>query len=346
MRELLPIALTMGEPAGIGGEIAVKAWRERRHKGPSFFLIDDPSRMEVLARNLPPDSPVCQVQSAREAREVFPNALPVISVGQSVAATPGRPDPRTALSVKTSIEMAVAMVAAGAASAVVTNPIHKQTMAAGGFAYPGHTEYLASLAGLRRDPVMMLVGGRLRVVPLTIHVPLASVPKLINADRLVDVAGIVVDGLQQYFAIRNPRIVVAGLNPHAGEGGTLGHEEDQIIVPAMKVLQQRGLRIVGPLAADSMFHSDMRRRFDVALCMYHDQALIPLKTLAFHRGVNVTLGLPFVRTSPDHGTALDLAGTGRANAHSLLAAIDLAATMFEADTSRRSSPLRESALSR
>lgn len=316
----------MGEPAGIGGEIALAAWAALRHRGPAFLLLDDPQRLVRLARQLGWDIPVLAVESAAETAAIFPEAVPVLPLTQPVPFAPGRLSGGTAGGVVESIDRAVRLTRDGLCSAVVTNPIHKGALTASGFAYPGHTEYLAALAGVERT-VMLLTGGGLSVVPVTIHVALEAVPRLLTQERIVEAGRILAAALRDDFGIGRPRIAVAGLNPHAGEGGVMGREEIDVLAPALDALRREGILVSGPLAADTMFHARARATYDAALCMYHDQALIPLKTLAFDEGVNVTLGLPFVRTSPDHGTALDIAGQGVARADSLIAALHLAARL-------------------
>jgi 4-hydroxythreonine-4-phosphate dehydrogenase len=287
MAPIRPIALTMGDPAGIGPEIAAKAMAAVGDRIPIRFLAD-----EAALQN----------------------------------AVPGDAATSDAMAVIRSIERAVALVQAGEASAVVTCPIAKKTLTAAGFAFPGHTEFLAHLTGAARSVMMLAVDG-LRVVPVTIHEPLASVPGHLTQDLIVETARITANALKRDFGLENPRLAMAGLNPHAGEGRTLGHEEFEVITPAIEQLRAEGIIVTGPHAADSMFHAAARARYDAAICMYHDQALIPIKTIDFDGGVNVTLGLPIVRTSPDHGTAFDIAGKNVANPASLIAAIELAAAM-------------------
>ena len=324
---LAPLALTMGEPAGIGGEIALKAWRALRAGGPPFFLIDDPGRLARLAERLGLGTSVETIADARACEAVMNRALPVLDIGRRVDAEPGRPDARHAEAIVGSIGKAVSAVRDGAAGAMVTNPIRKSTLRDAGFPHPGHTEHLAALAGPGARAVMMLVGADLRVVPATVHIPLARVVEALSAERIVSVGRIAVRSLRRDFGVDAPRLAVAGLNPHAGEGGMLGREDLDIVTPAVERLRGEGIDASGPFPADSLFHAAARRAYDAALCMYHDQALIPLKTLAFDEGVNATLGLPFVRTSPDHGTALDIAGRGTASPASLIAALRLAASM-------------------
>ncbi|SDN28746.1 4-hydroxythreonine-4-phosphate dehydrogenase [Lutimaribacter pacificus] len=317
-----PIALTCGEPAGIGPEIAVRAW-EKMRDGPAFFWIGDP-------RHLPDGTVFDEIADPAGAAAVMPHALPVLRHDFAGQATPGRPDPANAQGVIDVIARAVDLVQAGAASAVCTAPINKKALKDGaGFPYPGHTEYLAALGG-GADVVMMLACPQLRVVPATIHIPLREVPQALTPDGLEKTIRITHTALRRDFAIAEPRIAVAGLNPHAGEGGAMGTEETDWIAPLLDRLRAGGFDITGPLPADTMFHAAARARYDVAVAMYHDQALIPIKTLDFAGGVNVTLGLPFVRTSPDHGTAFDIAGQGVADPSSLVAALRMAADMARA----------------
>lgn len=317
-----PVALSCGEPAGIGPEIAVKA---RALLGDSlpFFWIGDP-------RHLPPGSCWHEIDDPARARDVPADSLPVLPLPFAAPASPGQLDPANAAGVIAAIERGVALVQAGAASALCTAPLHKKALKDGaGFAFPGHTEFLAHLAG-GADVVMMLASPLLRVVPATIHIPLADVPRMLTPDLLERVIRLTHAGLIRDCGIAQPRIAVAGLNPHAGEGGAMGAEDDAIIAPVVARLAAEGMAIRGPLPADTMFHARARAGYDVAVCMYHDQALIPIKTLDFDGGVNVTLGLPFIRTSPDHGTALDIAGKGMAEPSSLVAALRMAHEMAAA----------------
>ncbi|MCF4164446.1 4-hydroxythreonine-4-phosphate dehydrogenase PdxA [Zavarzinia compransoris] len=331
---LPPLALTCGEPAGIGAEIALKAWSERDADGPVFLLIDQPARLARVAEQLGLQVPLATVAAPGEAdRALFDEALPVLPVEAPIHGLPGQIDERDAAAVIESITRAVRLTQAGETAAVVTNPIRKQSLKNAGLAHPGHTEFLAELAGGGARSVMMLASPRLRVVPVTVHVPLAEVPRLLTEDEIVAVATATARALTSDFGIGAPRLAVLGLNPHAGEGGLLGTEEAAVIAPAVARLRAAGLDAFGPLPPDASFHAAARGRYDAAICMYHDQALLPLKTLDFDEGVNVTLNLPFVRTSPDHGTAIDIAGTGRANPQSLLSALGLAAQM--AATRRR-----------
>ena len=321
-----PLVLTMGEPAGIGGEITLKAWA-RRHASAPFFVIDDPARLEQTARRMELDVPIRVIGAPGDAPGVFADALPVLEIALAAEAVPGIPDPANAKAVQAAIETAVRLVMAGEASAVITNPIHKQTLYAEDFPYPGHTEFLAHLAGIDAPAVMMLTADVLRVVPVTIHQSLAAAVRDLNTLAITQAGLLTAAALQSDFGLTRPRIAVAGLNPHAGEGGAMGSEESQIIAPAVAALEEAGIDAFGPVAPDSLFTPRALETFDAALCMYHDQALIPIKALAFDRAVNVTLGLPFVRTSPDHGTAFDIAGTGKASENSLVAALDMAAGM-------------------
>lgn len=319
-----PIAVTMGEPAGIGGEIALLAWHRRSKQTPAFFLIDDPNRIQALADRLGLDCAVLSIDQPRDTRAMFDNALPVLPLSTSVAATPGSPEPGQARAVIESIDRAADLVMSGDAAAMVTNPIQKSTLYDSGFSHPGHTEYLADRAGLATPPVMMLACDALRVVPVSIHLSLGDAIGGLTSEAIVHCGRISASSLAADFGIDKPRLAVAGLNPHAGEDGHLGREEIDIIAPAVSQLRSDGLAASGPFPADTLFHASAREHYDAVLCMYHDQALIPLKTIDFDGGVNVTLGLPFVRTSPDHGTALDIAGTGQANPASLIAALKMA----------------------
>jgi 4-hydroxythreonine-4-phosphate dehydrogenase len=324
-----PLVLTMGEPAGIGGEIALKAWLARDNGLPLFFLVDDAARLRALAGDLGLRVPVRTISGADDALTVFAEALPVLDRPLPRPARPGEPDPANAAAVTDAIETAVTLVRSGPASAVVTNPIHKKVLYDAGFRFPGHTEYLAALAGNGCRPVMMLACAALRVVPVTVHVGLKRAVEMLRTEDIVASANVTHAALRDDFGIRRPRLAVAGLNPHAGEGGEMGDEEASIIAPAVAILRQQGIDVSGPLAPDTLFSPRARASYDAAICMYHDQALIPLKTLDFDGGVNVTLGLPFVRTSPDHGTALDIAGSGRASEASLVAAMSLARDIAE-----------------
>jgi 4-hydroxythreonine-4-phosphate dehydrogenase len=323
-----PLALTLGEPAGIGPDIAIKAWLRRDElKLPPFYLLGDRDFVARRASILGLDVDLAGV-GAQQAVSAFPSALPVVATGRVATAQPGRPDETSAEAALASIRHAVADVAAGRASAIVTNPIAKSVLYRAGFRHPGHTEFLAELAasgGRTPQPVMMLWSPALAVVPVTIHLPLRDAVTTLSSDLIVTTARIVVADLKARFGLAAPRLAVTGLNPHAGEDGTLGTEDQEIVAPAVEILRAEGIAVKGPLPADTLFHDAARKAYDCAICMYHDQALIPIKTIAFDDAVNVTLGLPFIRTSPDHGTAFDIAGTGRANPASLIAALRLAA---------------------
>jgi 4-hydroxythreonine-4-phosphate dehydrogenase len=320
-RHEAPLVLTPGEPAGVGAEIALKAWR--REDTPKFFLIDNPERVQRVGRLSGLDIAIKVIDRPADTNRAFDEGLPILPCRLPLEAGPGQLGPATAPAVIGAIRDAVKMVTAGEASALVTNPIQKNTLHQAGFPHPGHTEFLAELAGGARS-VMLLASSELRVVPITIHEPISRVPQLLTQELIIDTARIVAASLARDFGIKTPRLAVAGLNPHAGEAGSIGTEDLTIITPALDRLRREGMTVEGPIAADSMFHAAARARYDAALCMYHDQALIPIKTLDFWGGVNVTIGMPFVRTSPDHGTALDLAGTGKANEESLVAALVMA----------------------
>jgi len=331
-----PLALTLGEPAGIGPDLALSVWRRRSALDvPPFYLIADPDFLKSRAELLRLDVPIVTV-TPRTAAAAFGSALPVVAIDVPVTAAPGRPDRSSAPAAVASIRRATADVMAGSAAAVVTNPVAKNVLYNWGFAEPGHTEFLATLVheatGKSLRPVMMLWSPELAVVPVTIHLPLREIFKQLSVELVVDTGRIVARDLAKRFGLPHPRVAIAGLNPHAGEAGTLGEEDDAIVAPAVARLVADGIDARGPLPADSLFHAQARTTYDVALCMYHDQALIPIKTLAFDHAVNVTLGLPFVRTSPDHGTAFDIAGTGRADPTSLVAALRLAARLAMAES--------------
>jgi 4-hydroxythreonine-4-phosphate dehydrogenase len=328
-----PLALTSGEPAGIGPDITIEAWLRRNElKLPAFYLLGDRDLLSKRAKALGLNVKLADVR-AEEALGAFADALPVVATGHTTTASPGRPDDTSAEAAMASIRQAVEDVINGRAGAVVTNPIAKSVLYRAGFRHPGHTEFLAELAaaGARApQPVMMLWSPALVVVPVTIHLALRDAIAQLSSDLIVSTIRIVVAELKARFGLAHPRLAVSGLNPHAGEDGSLGTEDQTIVAPAIKVLRAEGIDIRGPLPADTMFHDAARKTYDCAICMYHDQALIPVKTLAFDEAVNVTLGLPFIRTSPDHGTAFDIAGTGRANPSSLIAALRLAARMAAA----------------
>jgi len=326
-----PLALTLGEPAGIGPDLALTVWQRRvEFDIPPFYIIAEPDFLGRRADKLGLSIPI-ERASAANAAAIFPSALPVAALGLSISASPGKPDASSAPVAIAAIRRAVADVMAGSAAAVVTNPVAKNVLYNSGFAEPGHTEFLARLVqeatGKVLRPVMMLWSPELAVVPVTIHLPLQDIFKHLSVELVVETGRIVARDLRSRFGLRRPRLAIAGLNPHAGEAGMLGDEDRAIVAPAVAALVGAGIDARGPLPADSMFHQAARASYDAALCMYHDQALIPIKTLAFDHAVNVTLGLPFVRTSPDHGTAFDIAGTGSADPASLIAALRLAARL-------------------
>ncbi len=327
------LALTVGDPGGIGLDVTIRAWQVRKQEGLSpFYLIADPDSVRARARLLGCDVPIKETDP-RAADQHFGKALPVVPLGNKLSCSAGFPETGNAAGIVESIDRAIADVMSGDAAAMVTCPIAKKPLYDAGFRFPGHTEYLGHVGEKYVEhaltPVMMLAGPNLRAVPVTVHIPLADVPAQLTEDMIVSVAQIAAQALQDRFAIRAPRLAVAGLNPHAGEGGAIGHEDIAIIQPAIERLQACGIDARGPLPADTMFHPAALASYDTAICMYHDQALIPAKALAFDETVNVTLGLPFIRTSPDHGTAFDIAGSGKANPASLIAAIRLAAQLGE-----------------
>jgi 4-hydroxythreonine-4-phosphate dehydrogenase len=336
-RSALPLALTQGDPSGIGPEIALKAWRDMREERVTFFVLGDPVHFERVSRALGFEIPI-KATAPEEAERVFTKGLPVVPLEASVIGTPGRPSPTDAAATIEAIERAVAMVASGSASGVVTNPVAKEVLYAAGFRHPGHTEFLGELTlrcfGQTAHPVMMLWSPDLAVIPATIHIPLAQVPLRLTRELIAETGRVVARDMTKRFRIAKPRLAFCGLNPHAGEAGSIGREEIEIIAPAIEELRHEGLRVSGPHPADTLFHAAARARYDAVIAMYHDQALIPIKTLAFDSAVNVTLGLPFVRTSPDHGTAFDIAGQGKADPTSLIAAIHLAARLADADARR------------
>jgi len=331
-----PLALTLGEPAGIGPDLALDVWRRRAELNvPPFYLVGAVEFLRRRAARLGLDIPIAAV-TPRAAAAAFAGALPVVAIDAAASAEPGRPDHSSAPAAVASIRRAVADVMAGEAAAIVTNPVAKNVLYHWGFAEPGHTEFLAKLVqeatGKALRPVMLLWSPELAVVPVTIHLPLKEIFNQLTTELVVETGRIVARDLTARFGLSRPRLAVAGLNPHAGEEGTLGEEDRSIVAPAVARLVADGIDARGPLPADSLFHAQARATYDAALCMYHDQALIPIKTLAFDHAVNVTLGLPFVRTSPDHGTAFDIAGTGQADPKSLVAALRLAARLAKAES--------------
>ncbi len=324
-----PLAVSLGDPAGIGPEIVVKAWRALRQTGLAFMVVGDARSLAVAAGEA---AAIHAVQGAAEAAAVFERALPVLDIPLPGEVAPGRPDAAAAALVVRWIEVAAGLAISGAASALVTAPIAKAPLYAAGFRFPGHTEFLGELAPTPAGeagcgPVMMLTAADLRVSLVTIHEPLARVPALVTLEAIVNAGLVTARALDRDFGIVAPRVAVAGLNPHAGEDGALGGEEVAVVAPAVRALQAAGVLATGPHSADSLFHAEARARYDAALCLYHDQALIPVKMLDFWGGVNVTLGLPIVRTSPDHGVGFDIAGQGVARPDSLIAALRLAAAI-------------------
>ena len=317
-----PLAISIGDPAGIGPEIIAGAWQQRNQAGlPPFLAIGDARSIRAVW-----DGPIAILSDPAMAADAFADALPLIQVDDPGEIMPGKPNLAGARCALDSLELGVGLCRQGMASGLVTGPVSKAQLGAIGFVYPGQTEFVAERCGVTAtQAVMMLAGPSLRTVPLTVHVPLADVPRLVTAELIITRTRVIARALVRDFGIAHPRIAIAGLNPHAGEQGTLGREEVDIILPAIESLRAEGHDIIGPLSADTMFHDRARARYDLALCMYHDQALIPLKALHFEDGVNLTLGLPIIRTSPDHGTAFDIAGTGTATPTAMIAAIRMAA---------------------
>lgn len=318
-----PLAVTMGDPAGIGPDITRAAWETLKDSGPVFFVLGDPA---LYGEN------ACIIDDPADAVAVFGTSLPVLPLALKTAAVPGSPDPDNAAATVASIEHSVALVRSGTVSAVVTNPIAKSVLYAAGFQHPGHTEFVAALtADIDQDgprgPIMMLAGELLRVALVSIHKPLRTMLDELSVEAIVETAEVTAAALNRDFGIASPRLALAGLNPHAGEDGSLGREEIEIVQPAAERLRARDIDISDPMPPDAMFHAEARSGYDAAICLYHDQGLIPFKALDFWGGVNVTLGLPIVRTSPDHGTGFDIAGQGIARPDSLIAAIRMAADM-------------------
>ncbi|MCJ8519178.1 4-hydroxythreonine-4-phosphate dehydrogenase [Pseudorhizobium tarimense] len=328
-----PLALTQGDPAGIGPDISLAAWLKRSESAlPPFIYLGDPVILAARARLMGLDVPIRELEPSA-AVSTFADALPVHPIPAGAEIAPGEPHVATAQSTISAIETAVNLTLEGQAAAVVTNPIAKSVLYEGGFGFPGHTEFLADLAtrstGKPVKPVMMLAGPKLRAIPVTIHIPIHSVPAALTEELIVETCRIAHHDLKERFGIAQPRLAVAGLNPHAGEDGAIGLEDRDVIHPAIAKARKEGINAFGPLPADTMFHDEARTRYDVAICMYHDQALIPAKALGFDTSVNVTLGLPFIRTSPDHGTAFGIAGQGLARETSLVEALKLAAQLAE-----------------
>jgi 4-hydroxythreonine-4-phosphate dehydrogenase len=318
----LPIAISMGDPAGVGPEITGKAWAENvRQQLPPFFAVGDIASLSAVW-----DGPIERIESPDQAARRFRYALPVLHVHDCQELKPGKPNADGAHCALQSLELATGFARSGAATALVTGPVSKAQLYDIGFTYPGQTEFVAERCGIQRgNAVMMLAGPDLRVVPMTTHIPLSKVFESLDARLIEQRVHATVKGLQRDFGIANPRLAIAGINPHAGESGQMGSEEIDLLEPSILKLRTEGIDVVGPLPADTMFHKEARDRFDAALCAYHDQALIPLKTIYFHEAVNMTLGLPIIRTSPDHGTAFGIAGQNKARPDSMIAAIKMAA---------------------
>ena len=323
---LAPIAISMGDPAGIGPEVIAKAWTRRVEAGlPPFFATGDARAITAVW-----DGPVTAITHPDAANGVFASALPVLTVEDGGEIVPGTPDVEGARCALRALELAAGLTRSGAARALVTGPVSKAQLYHIGFSYPGQTEFVAERCGIAAEnAVMMLAGPDLRVVPITTHVPLAEVSGLLSVELIVAKGRATARGLTRNFGILAPRIAFAGFNPHAGERGAIGTEELDLMIPAIALLREEGIDATGPFAADTMFHPRARARYDAALCCYHDQALVPLKTLYFDEGVNITLGLPIVRTSPDHGTAFDIAGRNIAEPGATIAAIRLAGEAAE-----------------
>ncbi|XCE18266.1 4-hydroxythreonine-4-phosphate dehydrogenase PdxA [Candidatus Liberibacter asiaticus] len=331
MDEFLPLILTQGDPAGIGPDISLKAWASRQITAiPPFIYIGDVDVLNARAKQLNLSVPLYETD-CKNAVSIFKKALPIISSPCGAKIVTGTPNPQTASSTIANIEKAVSLTLSGQALAIVTNPIAKFLLYQEKFKFPGHTEFLAELAkkntGITFKPVMMLSGPQLRTVPVTIHIPIADICRILSTKRIIETSDTVYNAMKKYFGINNPRIAISGLNPHAGENATIGIEEKNIIIPAITYLRNDNKNIIGPRPADSMFHHSARQCYDVAICIYHDQALIPIKTLDFNQTVNITLGLPFVRTSPDHGTAFDIAGSSLTQEESLVSALKIAAQL-------------------
>ena len=335
MTAIKPLVVSMGEPAGIGPDVILKAWDQRAElELPFFYVVGAVTCFHERAKALGLSVPLTSIQDGVETAALFQDSLPVIDIGPIGAVEPGVLFSGNGRFVIEAIHRSVDMVAKGMASGLVTAPIHKAGLYETGFSFPGHTEFLGALAqdlyegeGRPRSPVMMLASDELKVVPLTVHVALKDVPGLLSQELIVETVETLVGDLHHRFGLQRPRVALTGLNPHAGEDGKMGREEIDVIIPALETLTSRGFNVVGPVSADTCFYKEARQQYDAVVAMYHDQALIPIKTLAFDEGVNVTLGLPFIRTSPDHGTALDIAGTGAANPLSFVCALRMAAKM-------------------
>lgn len=338
MKSIAPLALTMGDPSGIGLDLTISAWKMRDQLSlPEFLFIGDKDALLSRAKLLGHDIDVITCE-ANQVSTHFNQGIPCLHIPCAKDVTVGEPTKDNAQAIIASVEKAVELTNAGITSGVVTNPISKAVLYDAGFQHPGHTEFLAELAKAPNGevplPVMMLAGPELRAVPVTIHIPLMQVMNHLTTDLIIRTCEITYSDLIHRFGVTNPKLAISGLNPHAGENGALGHEDAEIIMPAVAALKAKGIDVVGPLPADTMFHEDARKNYDVAICMYHDQALIPAKALGFHDAVNATLGLPFIRTSPDHGTAFPIAGKNIARHDSLVAALKMAAGMSKIQHSK------------
>ena len=326
------LALTMGEPGGVAPDITLQAWQELKNTALTFFVVGDLSKLRARAKKLQLEVPLIYISKPEDAHEIFKTALPILPLELENDVVSGTASPDHAKNVISSIDRCVDFALNGKVQGIVTNPIQKESLYQAGFNHQGHTDYLAHLAreaGKQATPVMMLSSSNLRTVPVTVHIPLRDVATSLTKQAIVEQTTVVDRDLRKYFGIKKPRIGITGLNPHAGENRTIGLEERDIIEPAVHELREADVDVSDPLPADTVFHEEARSAYDCFICMYHDQALIPVKTIGFHEGVNTTLGLPFIRTSPDHGTALSLAGTGRANPLSLISAIRQAAQMAQ-----------------
>ncbi len=320
---MAPLALSLGDPAGIGPEVAAKAWAARTALDvPAFFAVGDRKGLEAVW-----PGPIAKIDDPADAARVFGTALPLLHIENDSTVEPGRPNLEGAQNALAALEIAVGLTRSGAASGVITGPVSKAQLYSVGFTFPGQTEFVAERCGIAEDnAVMLLASATLRVVPVTVHIPFGEVRSRLTTDLILHKGRSTARSLTKDFGIKAPRIAVAGLNPHAGEGGHLGHEEARIIAPAIAALQAEGINAFGPISPDALFTPRARQSYDVALCMYHDQALIPIKALFVDEGVNMTLGLPIIRTSPDHGTAFDIAGKNLANPGAMIAAIQMAAS--------------------
>ena len=326
----MPLVLSMGDPAGISAEITLKAWQERKeHALPPFFIVDDPERLRSCARDLNLPVPITTIESPGDVSEVFGRGCPVLPLGERVNAVPGEPNATFAPMILASLERAVELTVSGKAEALVTNPVSKSVLQAASFPYAGHTEYLHARVGRGSAPLMLMCSPSLKVALVTTHLPLCQVASALKTESIVRSGLLLHTGLKELFGIRNPRLAVAALNPHGGDDGLLGDEEACIIAPAVEQLRAQKINAQGPYPADTLFYAQARSTYDAVLCMYHDQALIPFKTLGFPGGANVTLGLQITRASPDHGPAFHIAGQGVADPRGLIEAVRLAGTLAQ-----------------